>query len=309
MTRFLLALLPLTFAAWQANEEIPPVNDNVLLVQPAQVTLIEQVRISAREAGIIEELNVQEGSYVKAGDQIGKLEDRQASVELQRAEAELAVRKEEATNDVNKRFAEAAYKVEAKELERMYRVVERIPGTISRTEIEKQELTVARTELQSEQAQHEQKLAALNADLQAVVVEAAQVVLDRHQIISTVNGIVVERFKKPGEWVTAGDDVIRIVRLDQLRIEGYLDGRFYSRDLQGRKVTLTVNVPRQGRQQFHGQVTFVSPEIEPVTNQFRIWAEVENKDLLLSPGLSGVLEISLDESVEPAAQVGSVDAE
>jgi macrolide-specific efflux system membrane fusion protein len=309
MTRFLLALLPLTFAGWQANDEIPPVNDNVLLVQPAQVTLIEQVRISAREAGIIEELSVQEGSYVKAGDQIGKLEDRQASVELQRAEAELAVRKEEATNDVNERFAKAALKVEAKELERMYRVVERIPGTISRTEIEKQELTVARTELQSEQAQHEQKLAALNAALQAVVVEGSQVVLDRHQIISTVNGIVVERFKKPGEWVTAGDDVIRIVRLDQLRIEGYLDGRFYSRDLQGRKVTLTVNVPRQGRQQFHGKVTFVSPEIEPVTNQFRIWAEVENKDLLLSPGLSGVLEISLDETVEPAAQVGSVDAE
>ncbi len=307
MTRCLLALLPLMFVAWQANDDRPTGPERVLTVQPAQVTLIEQVRISAREGGVIENLSVREGSYVNAGDKIGKLEDRQAAIDLRRAEAELMVRQEEATNDVNFRFAKAAQKVEAKEMERMYRVIERIPGTISRTEIEKQELTVARTELQAEQAEHEQKLAHLTAELQGVVVEAAEAVLDRHQITSSVNGIVVERFRKPGEWVNPGDDIVRIVRLDRLRIEGYLDGRHYSRDLQGHPVSLSVEVPGEGLREFHGQVTFVSPEIEPVTNQFRIWAEVENEDLALSPGLSGILTIDLD-APKPEA-VGMVDAD
>jgi hypothetical protein len=38
-------------------------------------------------------------------------------------------------------------------------------------------------------------------------------------------------------------------------------------------------------------VVFVSPEVEPVTGQFRIWSEVRNRDGLLSPGLSGTLTI------------------
>jgi hypothetical protein len=44
---------------------------------------------------------------------------------------------------------------------------------------------------------------------------------------------------------------------------------------------------------------FVSPEVNPVNGQVRVWAEVENRGLLLRPGLQAALTIHLAE--EPQA--------
>jgi macrolide-specific efflux system membrane fusion protein len=38
-------------------------------------------------------------------------------------------------------------------------------------------------------------------------------------------------------------------------------------------------------------VVFVSPEVDPVNGQVRIWAEIDNKSLVLRPGLQGALLI------------------
>ena len=38
---------------------------------------------------------------------------------------------------------------------------------------------------------------------------------------------------------------------------------------------------------FPGKIAFVSPEVDPITSQVRVWAEVENRKLLLRPGLRG----------------------
>ncbi|MCG8451277.1 MAG: efflux RND transporter periplasmic adaptor subunit [Pirellulales bacterium] len=40
-----------------------------------------------------------------------------------------------------------------------------------------------------------------------------------------------------------------------------------------------------------GTLRFVSPEMDPVTKQVRIWAELPNKDGKLRPGQQGALEI------------------
>ncbi len=35
---------------------------------------------------------------------------------------------------------------------------------------------------------------------------------------------------------------------------------------------------------FAGQIVFVSPEVDPITGQVRVWAEIDNKDSRLRPG-------------------------
>ena len=40
-----------------------------------------------------------------------------------------------------------------------------------------------------------------------------------------------------------------------------------------------------------GKIVFVSPEIDPVNAQVRVWAEVENPDLSLRPGLQAEMII------------------
>jgi multidrug efflux pump subunit AcrA (membrane-fusion protein) len=48
---------------------------------------------------------------------------------------------------------------------------------------------------------------------------------------------------------------------------------------------LALDLPRRGKAEFPGKIVFVSPEINPVNGQVRIWAEVDNKDGILKPGL------------------------
>jgi macrolide-specific efflux system membrane fusion protein len=88
-----------------------------------------------------------------------------------------------------------------------------------------------------------------------------------------------------GEWVKPGDAVVRILRLDRLRAEGFLKLPVGSDDLNGRPVRLLVDLPQTQGQEFSGKVIFVDPEIDPINAQVRIWAEVENQGLRLRPGM------------------------
>ena len=54
---------------------------------------------------------------------------------------------------------------------------------------------------------------------------------------------------------------------------------------------VTAVMPGGRTEQFQGKITFVSPEVEPVTKDFRIVAEVVNRDGLLRPGLDATLTI------------------
>ena len=63
------------------------------------------------------------------------------------------------------------------------------------------------------------------------------------------------------------------------------------KDLTGRSVTLRVRLTGPADEEFHGQVTFVGTEVQPTTGQVNFWAEIENRDMLLRPGLKGSLTI------------------
>jgi macrolide-specific efflux system membrane fusion protein len=94
-----------------------------------------------------------------------------------------------------------------------------------------------------------------------------------------------------GEWVPAGKAVVRVLRVDRLRVEGFVQSKKATGDLVERRVTLTVDLGGKAASEFEGIVVFVSPEVNPVNGQVRVWAEVENKKLLLRPGLRGNLTI------------------
>lgn len=276
----------------------PPQADSQsqVTLEMVQVTLIEQIQVPALEKGQLAKLDVREGSLVKIGEEVARLDDSQAQIDVRRAEAEAEKAKEESDNDVNYRFAVKSLAVAEAELKRSKEAVEKYPKAIAETELDRLKLTVEKSELQIEQADRDMKVAKITTKLQEIVVEAGKVVVDRHKILAPIDGMVVQVYRHQGEWVNPGDSVVRILRLDRLRVEGFLEARQFGRDIQGRKVCLYVDLPGKPKTPFHGEVVYVSPEVEPVTGQFRVWAEVENADLQLRPGLQGSLVISLTEA-------------
>jgi multidrug efflux pump subunit AcrA (membrane-fusion protein) len=104
--------------------------------------------------------------------------------------------------------------------------------------------------------------------------------------------MVVQIMIRNGEWVRPGDTVLRILRLDRLRAEGLINAsRLQEQDLMNHPVTLVVNPGTKQVMEFQGKISFVSPEINPVNNQTRVWAEIENPDLKLKPGMRASLII------------------
>jgi len=71
----------------------------------------------------------------------------------------------------------------------------------------------------------------------------------------------------------------------------FLPAKHASLDLVGAKVRLKVVTSADKALEFPGQIVFINPEIDPLNSQVRFWAEVENLDLKLRPGMQATLTI------------------
>ncbi len=259
--------------------------DGVLL------TVIEQVELPAKEAGALSSLEVREGDVVEANQRLAVVEDNEAQIVAGKAERELAIARAKAENDVPVRFARKAHEVAAAEYRRALESVERFHKSVSATELDQLRLTTEKALLEIEQAELEQSIARLTVRQKETELAAAMLKLDRHRLAAPFPGMVVQVTKHRGEWLNPGDAVLRIVRLDRLRVEAFVPAADFTARLQGRRVTILVDAQHSTRSKFAGEIVFVSPEVNPVNGQVRLWAEVDNKDLLLRPGQSATLVI------------------
>ncbi|MBM3970139.1 MAG: HlyD family efflux transporter periplasmic adaptor subunit [Planctomycetes bacterium] len=171
---------------------------------------------------------------------------------------------------------------------------------IEDSSIAQQDQIVARLKLSVEQAQLQSEVDALTRDVKARTLDQAKLQLARRGLRSPLDGEVAEIFRHRGEWLEPGQRVMRIVRLDRLKVEGFVDSREITGSLRGAAVRVRVTPNDEAKPvTVKGKVVFISSEIESVSAQVRVWAEVENPDLVLRPGLSA--EMIIDSSNRTAA--------
>lgn len=266
------------------------------------VKLLEQVEVPAREAGVLEKLNVREGDMVKAAAPLAQIEDREAKIDKRHAELELEAARKQAESDVKVRFAKKSLEVAEAELRRAVDSQRRLPQSVSQSELDQLQLTVQKTSLEIEQAQLEWELAKSARELKEADLELAEHNIQKRRIAAPVAGFVSEIHRHGGEWVQPGQTVLRLLRLDRLRAEGLVDAKVVSGNLKGRPARLTVALDGQPAAEFQGTIVFVSPEIDPVNGQVRVWAEIDNPGLKLRPGLHGRLSIDDAPATKTARQ-------
>ncbi|QDV48146.1 efflux RND transporter periplasmic adaptor subunit [Gimesia fumaroli] len=265
---------------------------NELRIDSVLVSLIEQVEVPAREVGQLNQMLVKEGASVQKGDVLAQIEATEAMLLMQQAklEFEMALLKDE--NDVNLRFAQKSHEVAKAELQRAEDSIKKYPKSISKTELDRLKLTADKAELEIEQAVEEAKTTHLEAKLKQNAEQIAELAVQKRKVVSPITGMVVQIMTREGEWVRPGDTVLRILKLDRLRAEGLINAsQLLDRDLKNRPVVLLVNPGTKQQVEFKGKVSFVSPEVNPVNNQTRVWAEIENPDLKLKPGMRASLII------------------
>jgi multidrug resistance efflux pump len=261
------------------------------------VSLIEDVQVPAREAGALTSVTVVEGQYVTQGQLLAQIDDAQPRLDKLAAELERDAALAKAQDDIEVRYAAAAYDVAGAELERALAIERKSPGGVTQQEIQKLRLAKHRDELQIERSRLEMRVAKMNADVHQAAVRSADDAVARRQITSPLPGVVVTIFHEKGEWVAAGEPLLQVIRIDRLRVEGFLSAtEIGPEEVAGRPVAVEVQLAGGRTAHFAGKVAFISPLVQ-AGDKYRVRAEVENRtehgSPLLRPGMTATMTISL----------------
>jgi macrolide-specific efflux system membrane fusion protein len=158
-------------------------------------------------------------------------------------------------------------------------------------------------ELKVEQAELDRTQAELVRQLREAELRVAQHEVANHVVTAPYDGVIVELLQQVGDWVQPEQPVLRLIRMDRLKVETFLDAKTIPpHEALGRPVTVTIHMPSGAKRVIdHCRIDYVCPELEP-TGEYRAWCEVANArhDLsvaqpqwLLRPGMTAELEISL----------------
>ena len=278
------------------------------LIPHCQVFLIDDVSVSAREAGALVSVAVREGDQVRAGQILAQIDDRQAQYDQLAAELKRDAALAKADDDIEVRYSRAALGVAEAELNQSEEINRRSPGSVSAAELRRLKLTREKAALQIDRSQLELRIAGMTADIDKTAVAAATENIERRRIFAPIDGMVIDLLRHTAEWVAVGEPVLRIIRLDRLRVEGFLNVRQYNpEDVRGRPVTVEIDRAHGQRVRLAGQVVFVSPLVQ-AGDKYRVRAEVENQVVnghwLLGPGMTATLTIHVGDPAAAAAVAG-----
>lgn len=226
----------------------------------------------------------------------------------------------EAANEVRILASKKSAEVAKNELDRALQARREFVDSVSQSEIDGLRLAYERSKLETLQADFERQIDSLQAKLQSEAAVSHKLEIDRsrielhqalsqhhveelqvqvvahqaklaklaraqHKIVSPLDGVVVERFRKVGDWCAAGDPVVRVVRLSRLRAEGFASSDALSTLRQHPQVSLQIRISENEYVERSGSIVFVSPEIDPVNDQVRFWVEFDNPELDILPGM------------------------
>ena len=283
---------------------------NTVQVKHCLVSMIDHVRLSASTAGPLASRPLDEGAVVTKGDILAQLDDSEAQIKREAAEAEMTVAKEQADSNANIDAAEKMAKVAEAEYQQALDINRKSPGAISETEVRRLRLTWERGVLQAEVARLEKSVAEKTVIAKQAAVKAAENEIRLRKIVAPMDAIIDHVMASEGEWVQPGQPVFELVRVDRLRVEAFLNATEISpHEVEGQPVVIEIQVRDPKTKQLHyekfeSKITFVSRQVVS-DGAYRIATDFDNRKYgngwAVSPGLTANMTIKLASGVEPVA--------
>jgi multidrug resistance efflux pump len=238
---------------------------------------VDVVDFPALETGALVEINIKEGDSVPSGMLIARIDDTLLKHQLRQA----LVRKSNAYRMANDETSLEAARKQIQLTFQRYETTKKLAAKGARSADEKRtakyEYEVAL--LQLEAAKVRQLEARGEAELENARASEVQERIDRHVVKAMFDGQVVDRYKQEGEWVTAGEPVAKIARMDKLYVTGLIRNRqFNPAEVSGKDVVVTVELARNEKLEFKGKIVSIGAKvIQGSGNEFSVKAEITNK--------------------------------
>lgn len=200
----------------------------------------ETVQLAPEIAGRVATIDFEEGTRVKAGDVLVRLDDALLRAEVADTEARLNLAR--ANNE------------RARQLSRTGNVTDR-----SRDE------------------------AVTNFETATAALALAKTRLDKHLLRAPFDGIVGVRTVSVGAFVAVGTPVVNIEKIDGLKVDFKVPEIYLTSITVGQVIDVTVDaIPGQT---FKGEIYAINPQVDVNGRALQVRARIENKNLILRPGL------------------------
>jgi len=248
----------------------------------AQVGAI--VKVGTRATGTLTHLKYQVGDYVKKGELIAKIDDREILANIRNTEAQI----EEQKRDLDAK--QAQYEYSKINHERESRLLEKEYTTKDSVDIAKREMNVTLAQVELAKAKVKEVMERLNA---------LQVSLSYTKIYAPISGFVSTVSTQEGETVVSGlSAAILITIIDPSKLEMwiYVDETDIGRTKPGMKVEYWVDTYRDKR--FSGKIDMIYPQPEIKDNivYYLAIVKIDPKDTaLLRPEMTTHVRIIVEE--------------
>lgn len=227
----------------------------------------QTVDIRSPVEGLIESLGAQRGEVVKKGQVLVQLESGP-----ERAALAIAKSKAESTGPL--RAAEAKLDLAIKKETRAQELARQNFISPNALEEARTERSLAESELRV--ARENQKLAELD-------VSRTSELLNMRTIRSPINGVVVDRFQKQGEFATTNvkDPIMRLAEIDPLNVEVILPARMFGEVKRGDKAEVLPETPAK---RFPAVVSVVDQVMNAASGTFGVRLELRNPNQAIPAG-------------------------
>jgi multidrug efflux pump subunit AcrA (membrane-fusion protein) len=265
-----------------------------LLVSDAKVLFPEDIPIAAQTDGIIAELFVDEGSFVRKGDPMIIIDSRIAEAEAEVAKEELAAAVNKAEDNSSIEYAKAAVEValsDVKISDQLY-----AKGAEGVMENEKKRLELKKAQLQVKVSQSE-KAQQLNAvGVQTAKLNASKVQLALRKIPAPYDGFVSEIAKKKDSFAKGGEIVFRFTSMEKMRIRGLAKVSDAPHLLLNAPAQVTIFFAPGKSETLDGKVFSVAPRQTGTNDQYSIFIDIPNRltadgQYLFREGMKATVEI------------------
>jgi HlyD family secretion protein len=254
------------------------------IVATGAVNPVVTVQVGTYVSGVVQSLSCDFNTKVEAGQICAKIDPRPYQQAVAEATANLASAEAQ-------RHKDEASLVQAK------LIYERDRGLLAQGAVSQESLDADKSVY--EQAQAQVRLDAATIEQRRAALEAAQVNLDYTDIVSPVNGTVVSRNVDVGQTVAASFQTPTLFLIAQDLTQMQVDTNVSESDVGEAKLgqRATFQVEAYPERSFDGKVVQVRQA--PITVQnvvtYNVVIGVDNRDLLLFPGMTANVRILVDE--------------
>ncbi len=263
-------------------------------IDNAQIVSVHKIQVAAQADGLISELLADEGRTVKKGDTLLIIDDRVARAEVAVATKEYEAAKKQAEQTADIEYAKKASEVSDAEYADIFRLYNQGSATYSEARRKQLEKERARLGIDVADVKHQQEI--LTAEVNNEKVKASQVRLDLYKVLAPYDGVIVQRLRDQGEWIRAGEPILRLVHMNEMKVEAFVPTEGINVvQLEGAAMKIAVRISAENVANYDTKVEYASPEIE--SRNIRISTRIQNQMVgggwLLRDGMIASIEITL----------------